>query len=46
MREGFEKLRLAQDRTDEQLKHTDEHLGVLMRMMDEWIRNNPRDGRA
>ena len=30
--------------TSEQMKHTDESLGVLIRMMDEWIRKSPRDG--
>jgi peptidoglycan hydrolase CwlO-like protein len=30
----------------ESQKHTDENLGVLIKMMDEWIRGNPRNGRG
>jgi hypothetical protein len=29
-----------------QIRHTDEKLAVLIHMMDEWIRNNPHDGRV
>jgi hypothetical protein len=46
MREGFEQLRLRQEKTDEQIKHTDGTLSVLIRMMDEWIRSNPRNGKG
>ena len=31
-------LASAQEKTDEQL-------GILIRMMDEWVRNNPRNGK-
>ena len=38
-RQGLDELRQAQNRTDEEL-------GVLIRMMEEWIRSNRRDGQA
>ena len=38
LQQGYERLVLADEKTDEQL-------GVLIRMMDEWNRNNPRNGR-
>ena len=37
--EAHERLRQAQDRTDE-------HLAILIRMMDEWIRRNPPSGQG
>jgi hypothetical protein len=37
----MDELAQAQKRTDEQLAHTDERLGVLIRMMDDWIRRQP-----
>ena len=35
--EGMAELREAQ-------QHTDERLGILVKMFDEWIRGNPRNG--
>ncbi len=37
----MDKLAQAQARTDEQLRDTDKRLGVLMQMMDEWIKRHP-----
>lgn len=42
--EEIAEIRRIVRETSEQMKHTDESLGVLIRMMDEWIRKNPRDG--
>jgi len=39
MRESIDKLRLADEKTDEQL-------GVLIRIMDEWIRSNSGNGKG
>ena len=44
--ERLDRLTASQAKTDQQMKETDERMGVLIRMMDEWIRNNPRDGRT
>ena len=41
---GLDRLRLAQEETNNQMKHTDQSLGILIRMMDEWIRNSRRNG--
>ena len=35
--QGMAELREAQ-------QHTDERLGILVKMFDEWIRGNPRNG--
>ncbi len=40
------RLTEAQARTDELFKQTQGELSVLIRMMDEWIRNNPRNGKG
>ena len=47
--QAIKKLREAQDRTDEQLRRNEEQqarneedLSALIRIMDEWIRRNPR----
>jgi len=37
----LDKLVQVQARTDEHIQHTDERLGVLIRMMDEWIKKQP-----
>ena len=42
--QSHQSLVAAQAKTDEQIKLVNEELGVLIRMMDEWIRNNPRNG--
>ena len=46
---AIKELRAAQKKTDEQLRRTDEQqarneeeLSALIRIMDEWIRRNPR----
>jgi hypothetical protein len=39
--ETVQQLAEAQKRTEEQLKENAEAQNVLMRMMDEWIRNRP-----
>lgn len=43
---SMEELRDAQKRTDEQMKATDDRMGILIRMMDELIRNRPPESRA
>ncbi|MBI3693639.1 MAG: hypothetical protein HY238_02200 [Acidobacteria bacterium] len=40
--ERLDRLAEAQARTDEQIKHTQEELDVLVHMVDDWIRRNPR----
>jgi len=42
--DGQARLAEAQRHTDEQMKATDERIGILIRMMDEWIRNLPGRG--
>ncbi len=44
--ERLDRLTEAQARTDEVVKLTQEGLGVLIRMMDDWIRKNPRNGNS
>ena len=38
----LDRLVESQARTDEQIKHTQEELNVLVHMVDDWIRRNPR----
>ena len=37
-------LKERQEKTDEQIRATDEKLGILIRLMDEWVRRNPPGG--
>ncbi len=42
---AIDKLRQAQEKTDEQLRQNEESIGVLVKMMDEWIRDR-RNGQG
>ena len=44
MTDKLDRLAEAQAHTDELIKQTQEELGVLIRMMDEWTRRNPASG--